>query len=212
MTPSRAAAVLLLLSSAAHAAVPAPVQAAVDSAVAIAGARAEVLDVQGELPAGCALTRAEVPRPVQASSRVAVHLFGAAAEGRRCEGWAWAHVRLAAPALVTTRAVAAGEPIAAAVMREQREVLPGRAPVAELPEGAVADRPLAPGAAVDASALRVGPRAGEIVTVVARAGALTVESTARAVPCRRGRVCAVLPSGRRVEGAWHGGRIDLESP
>jgi hypothetical protein len=32
------------------------------------------------------------------------------------------------------------------------------------------------------------------------------------VACARGRACAVLPSGRRIEGAWHGGRIVVESP
>ena len=205
--------VVLLLAGAARAGVPAPVQAAVDAALAVRGARAEVLEVRGELPAGCVLSRAEVPRAVQASSQAAVHLVGETAEGRPCDAWAWARVRLVAPVLVTTRAVAPGEAVAAAaVAREDREVLPGRAPLRELPDGAVADRALPPGIAVEMSALRVGPRPGESVMVVARAGALTVESTARAVPCRRGRACAVLPSGRRVEGAWHGGRIDLDSP
>jgi hypothetical protein len=45
-----------------------------------------------------------------------------------------------------------------------------------------------------------------------RAGALSVEQSGRAVPCPRGRACAVLPSGRRVEGRLEDGRILVELP
>jgi hypothetical protein len=50
------------------------------------------------------------------------------------------------------------------------------------------------------------------VVAVIVAGALRVEQQARALPCRAGRACALLPSGRRVEGAWHAGRIVVEAP
>ncbi len=206
-----AAAALLLAAGAAPAAVPGPVQRAVDAALAPPGARAEVLELRGDLGAGCRLARGEVPRRIEASSRNAVHLVGEG-DGRSCEAGAWARVRVVAPVLVTSRAVAAGEALADAVAREDRELLPGRAPLSAVPDGAVADRALAPGVALELWALRVGPRPGEPVTVVAHAGTLTVESAGRAIPCRRGRACALLPSGRRVEGDWHAGRIEVGLP
>ncbi len=184
--------------------------AAVQAALALPGARAEVLRVDGA-PAHCEVRRAEVPRPVAASGPVALRFSGSDASGRPCEAWAWAEVRLRAPALVTTRPVAIGEPLQGAVATAEREVRPGRTPLAVLPEGARADRALPAGAVLDEGTLRVGPRPGEPVTVVLRAGALAVEQRGTATSCRRGRACALLPSGRRVEGTWHGGRIELEA-
>ena len=46
--------------------------------------------------------------------------------------------------------------------------------------------------------------------VVLRSGALTVEQRGQSVACRHGHACALLPSGKRVEGVWHEGRIELE--
>jgi SAF domain-containing protein len=184
--------------------------AAVQAALALPGAHAEVLRVDGA-PARCEVGRAEVPRPVAASGSVAIHLSGSDATGRPCEAWVWAEVRLRAPTLVTSRPVPAGEPLQGAVATVEREVRPGRTPLAALPEGARADRALPAGTALDDGALRVGPRPGEPVTVLLRSGALAVEQRGTAVSCRRGRACALLPSGRRVEGTWHGGRIELEA-
>ncbi|HYS80362.1 MAG TPA: hypothetical protein VEM76_06605 [Anaeromyxobacteraceae bacterium] len=184
--------------------------AAVQAALALPGARAELLRVDGA-PARCEARRAEVPHPVAASGRVALRLSGSDASGRACEAWVWAEVRLRAPVLVTTRSVASGEPLQGAVATAEREVRPGRTPLAALPEGARADHALPAGTALDDGALRVGPRPGEPVTVLLRAGALAVEQRGTAISCRRGRACALLPSGRRVEGTWHGGRIELEA-
>jgi hypothetical protein len=50
------------------------------------------------------------------------------------------------------------------------------------------------------------------VAVLLRAGTLSIEQRGTAVACRHGRACALLPSGRRVEGDWHGGRIELGTP
>jgi hypothetical protein len=207
-----AALATLATPPAAEVAVPAPVQAAATAALALRGARAEVEELSGGLPAGCALARAELPQPLAASARLPVHLRGTSAAGQDCDAWAWVRVRVKAPSLVTVRAVLEGAPLASAVTLTEREVSPGRPPVPELPEGATAARSLPAGVALDETHFRVGPRPGEPVAVTLRAGDLVVEQQGQAFACRRGRACALLPSGRRVEGTWHDGRIELESP
>jgi hypothetical protein len=200
-----------LLAAPGPIAVAPPVRAAVAGAVTLPGARAEVLELNGGLPSLCVLGRAEVPTSISASGRVAVQLFGVD-RGRPCRAWAWARVRVTAPALVTTRALVEGDPLEGAVEASLREVSPGRSPLSVLPDGAIAARALAAGVPLDETLLRVGARPGETVGVVLRVGSLTVEQEGRAIACRRGRVCALLPSGRRVEGVWHDGRIVLGSP
>ncbi len=216
-TPARAALVAALTLWAGPAvAVPlapaAALQAAARRALAVPGGEVEVLAVEGGLPPGCAHGRIEFPQPVATSGRAAAHLMGRAGEAARCEAWAWVRLRVTGPALVTTRAVPRDGALAGAVEARPRELLPGRAVVATLPEGAVADHAIPPGTPVDPAAVRIGPRPGSPVTVLLRTGALTVEQSGRAVACRRDRACALLPSGRRVEGSWHDGRITLEAP
>jgi hypothetical protein len=75
----------------------------------------------------------------------------------------------------------------------------------------VAERPIAAGQVLEERDLRLGPTPGDDVTVIIRLGTLRVEQVGRAVPCRRGRACAQMPSGKRVEGSWQGGRILVES-
>jgi hypothetical protein len=117
-----------------------------------------------------------------------------------------------APVAVTTRTLREGEPLLGALALEEREVLPGRHPLRAAPAGAAATRRLGAGVALDESAVRVGPAAGGPVVVLLRAGSLTVEQTGRAVPCLPGKACALLPSGRRVEGRFEDGRILVEVP
>jgi len=88
----------------------------------------------------------------------------------------------------------------------------GHEPLSALPAGALASRTIAAGAQLESSLLQVGPRPGEVVTVRLQAGALAVEQAGRALPCPRGRACALLPTGRRVEGRLEGGRILVELP
>ncbi len=193
----------------------AAVRESVAAALAVPGARAEVLGVDGALPAGCALARVEVPRPVTASGRVAVRLAGSPVQGGTavsCDRWAWARVRIFAPALLTTREVGEGAPLEGAVRAEEREVRAGRPPLDELPKGATAARHLDAKTVLDDGLVRVGPQPGDEVTVVLLAGALSVERQGRALPCPRGRACALLPSGKRIEGDWHAGRIEVELP
>jgi hypothetical protein len=196
----------LLLASA-----PTP-QGAATAALALPGAEVEVSEVRVGQGAGCAAETWEAMKPVDASGPAGLRFEGRDARGAACQGFAWARLKVTAPAVVTTRALREGEPLEDAVALSPREVRPGRRPLAELPPGAVAQRALAAGAALEAESVRVGPRVGEPVTVVLRLGALSVEQPGRAVPCARDHACALLPSGRRVEGHLVAGRLLVESP
>ena len=207
-----AAVALALAFAFAAAPLDAAVQTALEAALALPGARVELVELGAASPRGCAAESAEAKQRIAASGRVALRLSGRDGAGGACEAWAWARVRVKAPALAASRAIAEGEPLTGAVAASEREVLPGREPLGALPEGAVAVRALAAGTALDASDLRIGPRPGEPVRVVLRAGSLEISQEGRAIPCRRGRACAVLPSGRRVEGVVSAGRLVLEGP
>jgi hypothetical protein len=193
-------------------AIPAAVHEGLSRASALPGARVEVLEWQPAIPPSCAVARAAASTPLAGSGRVALRLSGSRAGGVPCEGWGWARVRMFAPAIVSARAVRAGEPLAGSVATEEREVAAGHAPLSALPAGAVADRALAAGQALEPRDLRTGPRPGDAVAIVIRFGSLEVEQPGHAVPCARGRACAVVPSGRRVEGNWRDGRLVVESP
>jgi hypothetical protein len=189
---------------------PAAVRAALSRALAIPGSRLEVSNYSASLPPGCSVSEAEALRPVVASGQAPLRLRGA---GRvPCEGWGWARVRVFARGLVTSRSVREGEPVSSAMVAAEMEVLPGRTPLTALPPGAVASRAIAAGAAIEPGSLRVGPAPGEPVAVMLRVGDVSVEQTGRALSCARGRACALLPSGRRVEGAFDGTRIQVELP
>jgi hypothetical protein len=54
--------------------------------------------------------------------------------------------------------------------------------------------------------------AGGAVRVVVRSGLVVLEQTGRFVPCGAGRACAVLPSGKHVEGRLEDGRVVVEVP
>ncbi|HET7754926.1 MAG TPA: hypothetical protein VFK85_13540 [Anaeromyxobacteraceae bacterium] len=187
--------------------------AALTAALSVPGARAELVTLRPSLPAGCAAVTLEAPRPIASSGDVPLRARGVQPAGAPCEGWAWARVRVVAPVPVSTRALAEGEPIDANAWRlAEREIAAGRAPLAAIPAGSTASRRIPAGAPLDEVDLRLGPPPGEPVTVLVRAGALSVEQPARAIACHRGRACALLPSGRRVEGTFDGARLVVEAP
>lgn len=193
---------ILLLPVAAAADVPAPVRQAIERALAHPGARVEI----ESFDADCAVERAEARGAVDGSGRVALRLAGAG-----CPAWAWARVRVYAPALVVREAIADGEPIGDKVRREERELRAGREPLVELPGDARADQPLSPGTILEARHLRrAGPAPGDPVRVVLRAGSITIEQIGRVVPCRQG-ACATLPGGKRVAGRLSGDRLLVEA-
>jgi len=162
--------------------------------------------------AGATVERVEVPRPVDGSGRFAVKLIGSRASGEPCESWSWVRVRLFADVPVVTRAVRGGDSLAGAFKTEEREIQPGHVP-ASVGAGAIADRSLGAGQMLEADAVKVpGLRAGETVRVVLVSGGLAVEQIGRAVPCGRNHNCAVLPSGKHVDGALVEGRLMVQIP
>ena len=193
------------------AAAPTP-QGAVVAALAVEGAEVEVAEVRVSQGAGCTADAWEALRPVDSSGPAGLRFEGRDARGAACQGFAWARVKVLAPAAVTTRALREGEPLEDAVALAPREVLPGHHALGGVPAGAVAGRALPAGTALEPSSIRVGPRLGGPVTVVLQLGSLSVEQPGRAVPCVRDRACALLPSGRRVEGRLVAGRLLVETP
>jgi flagella basal body P-ring formation protein FlgA len=185
------------------------VQNALERALGVPGARIEgaVQEKASSQDAGCRFTEAEVPRTFDGSGRVAVRVAGQMPRGDRCEAWIWVRVRVVAPVAVTTRALRAGDPLADAVLFQDRELRAGHPP-ARIAAGAVAARVLAAGQVVEPAQVSAPTvRPGERLTVVVVSGALMVEQAGRSVPCARGRTCAVLPSGKHVEGDLVDGRL-----
>lgn len=191
-------------------------QAALAEAVTVPGARVDVVAL--DRPAGECLTadprtRMEVGRPIDGSGRVAIKLVGTGAGGTACEVWAWARVRVFAKVSVAAKAIRAGEKLGeAAVRTEEREIRSGHVP-ALVTASSVSDRSVGVGQMIEASAIRApGPRAGEAIKVLILSGALAVEQTGRAVPCGRDSSCAVLPSGKHVQGTFAEGRLLVRLP
>ena len=160
------------------------------------------LDVVGwKVPGNlrCTPTGATVDRAINGSGRYAIKM-----EGGGCGAWAWANVRVYAPGFITTRTVRMGEPLDGAVKTVDQEVRPGRIP-APVGPGSRAARMLNNGQLVEANHVETaGPKAGAPIKVMVRAGSLAVSQIGRAISCGHGHVCAVLPSGKHVEGELDG--------
>lgn len=190
-------------------------QAALAAAVTIPDARVDVVAL--DRPASDCLTngpqaRVEASRPIDGSARVALKLFGSRAGHGSCEVWAWARVRVFAQVSVAARAIRAGEVFRSAVRVEEREIKPGHVP-AVLTETSLADRSFGAGQMIEAGGVRTpGPRAGEMVKILIVSGTLMVEQTGRAIACGRDSSCAVLPSGKHVEGTFADGRLLVHLP
>lgn len=175
------------------AAVPAPLEVAL-SRLAPQGARIEV--TRWESPT-CAATTFE-PAPFDAPGRIAVR-----AVGRGCAGWGWATVRMMATVAVVDRPVSAGDPLEGAVRFEEREWT-RTASSAPAITGAVASRRLSPGTVLRSSDLRFGPPPGTSVTVRVVSSGIAIEQRGSIFACPD-RVCATLPSGKRISGTFTGG-------
>ena len=185
---------------------------ALEQALTLPGARLDAATEEKPMSRACAPREITVPRPVDGSGRFAVKVSGTKSGGVACEVWTWVRVRVVADVAVTKRAVRPGEAIADAVSTETREVRAGQVPARLLP-GAVAARSLPANQLVQADAVSVATvKPGEQVKVMVVAGALAVMQTARSIPCSRGRSCAVLPSGKQVEGDLIDGRLVVVLP
>jgi hypothetical protein len=171
------------------------VQAVADAAPA--GLRAEVTSFQGKLGA-CRPLRASLRSGLDGSGRYAVRV-----EGSGCGAWGWAEVKVYGRTAVAVRPVARGERLEGAVAWVERPVRRGEQRLDAVPADAVAARPLSAGEALTAAALSLaGPRAGERVDVVVRMGTLELKQPGVVVPCPGSRLCARLPTGRKVEGRY----------
>jgi hypothetical protein len=179
--------------------VPAAVTDALQTALALPEARLDVLAWKTTGTGACTPTAANVDRPINGSGRYAVKLDGAG-----CGAWGWATLRVFAPAFVTTRPVRAGEMLDDAVKAVDQEVHPGRPPAAVGP-GSKAARALTRGQLIEAGHIEVtGPAIGSPVKVLARSGSLAISQSGRVISCGRGRSCAILPTGKHVEGTYEG--------
>jgi hypothetical protein len=186
---------------------PAPVQAALDGAVTIPGARVVPTSYTASSPRPCAATSAVIGRPIDGSGRFAVRLAG-----NGCTAWAWLKVDVWAQVPVTTRLVKEGERLDDAVSFVERQITPGHAPVA-LSAESIAAHPLARGQAVTATDVkRTSGNVGETIKVLVTTGALAIETQGRLVACGADRSCAVLPTGKHVEGHLDAGRLIVELP
>ena len=186
---------------------PAAVDQALATALAVPGARLDVRSYQPASSVNCPVTQASLEQVVEGSGRYPVKV-----SGRGCAGWAWVELKVFANVLVTTRAVRAGENLEGAAVSQDREVRPGRQPAANV-TGAKAARPLTRGQLIEKEHVeQAGPPVGAPVKVIVRAGALSIAQNGRIVSCGRGRTCAVMPSGKHVEGLIVEGQLIVEAP
>jgi flagella basal body P-ring formation protein FlgA len=183
--------------------------------VTVSGARVDVVALDraaGDCVTNGAEARLEASRPIDGSGRVAVKLWGSRAAGGPCEIWAWARVRVFAQVPIAARSIRAGEVVMSAVRTEEREIKSGHVP-AVLTETSIAARAFGAGQMIEAGTVNEDvPRAGQPVKVLIVSGALAIEQMGRAVPCGRENACAVLPSGKHVEGTFAEGRLMVRMP
>jgi hypothetical protein len=183
---------------------PSAVSESLAHALAIPGAR--IVPLSWSAPEGCRVQSASVPRSVEGSGRVAVKFAG-----RNCSGWGWVGLEVWSETAVTTRSVRAGEAVAFAMV--EQEIRAGRRPF--IPStGAVAVRSLAAGTTLSPADVSMSAVvAGDPVKIIVAAGAVAIETQGRRVACSRSRACAVLATGKHVEGHMdEGGRLIVEVP
>ena len=168
------------------------------------GAHVEVTAYRATRP--CEPQQAEVRGRVDGSGTIALRVAGSG-----CSGWAFADSHVTVKVMVADKPLQAGEPISASVAL--RELRRGHETLIEVPEGAVAARAIARGEVIEPASIREpGLEPGQPVRVIVREGGLQLEQAGRALPCPRGRACALLPSGKRVEGRYDGGVLLVEAP
>ena len=204
-------ALLLATAAASHptgaANLPPEVSEVLSHALAVPAAHIVPLSWAAHMPEGCVLRQAALSGAVTGSGRVPVKLYG-----QGCTGWGWVHFEVWAPTAYTTRPVRAGEQLQSALAVEDREIKSGHVGTVP-PPGALAARDLPRGSVLQASDIAGATTAsGEAVKVIVMSGSLAIELQGRAVSCGVGRTCALLPSGRHVEGHWEDGRLLVDVP
>jgi hypothetical protein len=202
---------LLLAAKAPHppgrVALPQEVSEALSQALTIPDARIVPTGWEARVPAGCRVERASLSGSVTGSSRLPVKLHGPA-----CMGWGWVRFEVWAPAATLRRPVRAGEPLQPAVAISDREIKLGRAGFLP-PDSATAARDLPAGTVLAPEHVAGASLAsGETVKVLVLHGGLVVETQGRALGCGPGKTCAILSSGRHVEGRFQDGHLLVELP
>ena len=190
------------------------VRSALERALAAPGARLDsAVEERGSArPLDCHVTEVEVAQSIEASGRLAVKVSGRASRGGHCDSWLWVRVRVVAPVAVATRALRAGESLEGAYDTEERELRPGHTP-AVIGRSSVAARAVAAGQILDGAVVGEPTlRPGAVLKVGVVSGARMIVHTGRGTPCARGRSCAVLASGKQVEGELVDGRLVVETP
>ena len=185
---------------------PSAVSESLSHALAIPGAR--IVPLSWSAPTGCQVRNASVPRPIDGSGRVAVKFTG-----RNCSGWGWVRLEIWSESAVTTRTLRAGEAVESGFAMVEQEVKSGRVPFVPS-AGAVAVRSLPAGTALGPKDVSMSAVvAGDPVKIVVAAGAVAIETQGRRVACARSRTCAVLATGKHVEGHMDdSGRLIVEVP
>ena len=185
---------------------PSAVSESLTRALAVPGAR--IVPLSWSAPAACRVRNASVAHSLDGSGRVSVRVSGPG-----CPGWGWAQVEVWAEAAVTTRAVRAGESLNSSFALIEREVRPGHTPYLP-PEGAMAIRSLSAGTIINpADVGKSSVVAGDPVKILVVSGVLAVEAQGRRIPCGQSRACAVLSSGKHLEGHMDdSGRLIVEVP
>jgi len=211
MNPFFTLALLLAAAAPTHssgrATLPTEVNEVLSRALSVPDGRIVPIGWEAHLPAGCLLRQATVSGAITASARLPVKLYG-----QNCSGWGWVRFEVWAPAAQTIRPVRAGEPLQPAVVVEPREVRSGHTGIVPQP-GAVAARDLPAGIVLEpAHVAGAALASGELVKIVVLRGSLVIETQGRAIACGTGRTCAVLPTGRHVEGHWQEGQLLVELP
>jgi flagella basal body P-ring formation protein FlgA len=167
-----------------------------------------IVPLRWTLSGQCRVASASVPRPIDGSGRVAVKV-----SGRGCSGWGWAEVQVWAETSVTTRVVRAGERLGSGVTVAEREIRPGHLPFIA-PDDAIASHTLPLGAAIGPTDVsRTSVTVGDPIKIVFVSGSVAIETQGRRTTCFRARDCAVLASGKHVEGHIDdNGRLIVEVP
>lgn len=148
--------------------------------------------------APCRATGFEV-QSFERPGRVAVRITGTG-----CTTWGWATVRLRTTQAVLTKDVEPNAPLEPAVQLEERDWSPGQ-PGAPSFFGATAGRKLRAGTVLREIDVRFGPAPGTPVTVRVVVNTIAVEQRGTIIACSGQRVCASLPSGKRLSGTWRDG-------
>jgi flagella basal body P-ring formation protein FlgA len=193
-------------ASAGRGILPSVVSEALSHALAIPGAR--LVPLSWSAPTGCRVLNASVPHAIDGSGRVAVKFTG-----KDCSGWGWVRLEVWSETAVTTRTLRAGEAVESGFAMVEHEVRSGRVPFVP-PAGAVAVRSLPAGTSLGPADVSMSAVvAGDPVKIVVAAGAVAIETQGRRVACARSRACAVLSTGKHVEGHMDdSGRLIVEVP